>query len=113
MLLIKNSKFALLSFSFLLSSIANWIYKLALPIMILNITGSAYHAASTFGISFIPWVLFSLFGGVIADSLKKNRILWIGNLTASFLTVGLIYAFTARPLNLIFIYTLVFFSFKC
>ncbi|USS88958.1 MFS transporter [Fructilactobacillus cliffordii] len=109
MLLIKNPKFSLLSLSFLLSAVANWIYKLALPIMILNITGSAYHAASMFGISFIPWVLFSLFGGVVADSFRKNRIIWIGNLTASVLTIGLLLGFMVRPLNLVLIYTLVFF----
>ncbi|KRN76029.1 MFS transporter [Weissella minor] len=106
--LFRNRQFALLALSFLSSSIANWVYKLALPIIILNQTGSALHAASLFGFSFIPWILFSLFGGVIADSFTKSWVLFIGNLFSTFAALMLVFAMQLQPLNMIAIYSIVF-----
>lgn len=63
---------------------------MALPIIILQRTGSAYHAATVFGVSFIPWVLFSLIGGSLADNYPKKKILILGNISAVFASVFLI-----------------------
>lgn len=102
------TKFTLLTASFLFSAIANWIYKLALPLIILDLTGSAYYAASLFGISFIPWVLFSLLGGVFADSFTKSKMLFFGNIVSSIFTLILIFTLKESQFNLFLVYCVVF-----
>lgn len=71
----RQSAFRFLWLSFLISSIGDWLYKLALPVVILQKTGSAYHAATAFGVSFIPWIIFSMIGGVVADNYSKKHVL--------------------------------------
>ncbi|WP_419153864.1 MFS transporter [Weissella viridescens] len=106
--LFKNQQFSLLTISFLSSSIANWIYKLALPIIILDKTGSAFHAAGIFGFSFVPWILFSIFGGVIADSYTKSRTLFFGNMASAVAAILLTVGTQMQPVNLYVIYGIVF-----
>ncbi|GEL15026.1 MFS transporter [Pediococcus cellicola] len=105
----KFSDFNKLWFSFLKSSIGDWLYKLALPLIVLAKTGSAYHAATIYGISFIPWIFFSLIGGSIADTFNKKRILFLGNVVSGILTVLL--ALFVKQTNLIMwqLYLIVFF----
>jgi len=105
---INHSKFRYLWLSFLVSSIGDWLYKLAIPIIILEKTGSAYHAATTFGVSFIPWVLFSLLGGSLADNYAKKRILIIGNLFASLAGLFLIFIIMNGTINFNLLYVAVF-----
>ncbi|RRG18892.1 MFS transporter [Weissella viridescens] len=106
--LFRNRPFSLLTVSFLSSSIANWIYKLALPIIILDKTGSAFHAAGIFGFSFIPWVLFSIFGGVVADTYTKSRVLFLGNIVSAIGAILLIVGTQMQPINIYVIYGIVF-----
>lgn len=102
------TEFNKLLLSFLLSSVANWLYKFALPLIILDKTGSAYHAASVFGVSFIPWILFSLLGGSLADALHKKYILFFGMVVSAILTVVLIFALIPAQLSFSLIYLVVF-----
>ncbi|WP_262345562.1 MFS transporter [Lactiplantibacillus plantarum] len=73
--------------SFLISEIGDWLLKIALPLAIFNKTGSATQMATVYGISFLPWIFFSLFGGIIADRYNKKRILILGNFTSSVLVL--------------------------
>lgn len=104
----KQSRFKYLWFSFLISSIGDWLYKLAIPIIILNKTGSAYHAATTFGVSFIPWVFFSLLGGSLADNYDKKKILISGNIFAGIVSFWLIFILSAPVINFVLLYTAIF-----
>ncbi|MCT4383106.1 MFS transporter [Leuconostoc suionicum] len=94
--------------SFLVSSIGDWLYRLALPIIILQRTGSAYHAATVFGVSFIPWVLFSLIGGSLADNYPKKKILILGNIFAVFASVFLIGVLSFSQIDFKLLYFAVF-----
>ncbi|WP_367365481.1 MFS transporter [Pediococcus parvulus] len=103
------SDFNKLWFSFLISSIGDWLYKLALPLIVLAKTGSAYHAATIYGISFIPWIFFSLLGGSIADTFNKKHILFWGNIVSGVLTVLLALFVNQTKLIMWQLYLIVFF----
>ncbi|MBZ5962557.1 MFS transporter [Leuconostoc gasicomitatum] len=103
-----KSNFIYLWSSFLVSSIGDWLYRLALPIIILQKTGSAYHAATVFGVSFIPWVLFSLIGGSLADNFSKKKTLILGNFFAVFASLFLITVMSFPQLNFNLLYFTVF-----
>jgi len=103
-----KSNFIYLWSSFLVSSIGDWLYRLALPIIILQKTGSAYHAATVFGVSFIPWVLFSLIGGSLADNFSKKKTLILGNFFAVFSSLFLITVMSFPQINFNLLYFAVF-----
>ncbi|CUR62716.1 MFS transporter [Leuconostoc gelidum subsp. gasicomitatum] len=103
-----KSNFIYLWSSFLVSSIGDWLYRLALPIIILQKTGSAYHAATVFGVSFISWVLFSLIGGSLADNFSKKKTLILGNFFAVFASLFLITVMSFPQLNFNLLYFTVF-----
>ncbi|MFT9372066.1 MFS transporter [Liquorilactobacillus hordei] len=105
---IKNRNFNYLCIAFLISSIGDWLYRLALPIIILSKTGSAYHAATTFGVSFIPWIIFSLLGGSLADNYAKKKILIIGNMFAALVVPVLLFILMEKQINFVLLYTAIF-----
>lgn len=103
-----NSKFIYLWLGFLISSLGDWLYRLALPLIILEKTGSAYHAATTFGVSFIPWVFFSLIGGSLADNYTQKNILITGNIFAAVFSLFLIFVLRGSDINFGLLYAAVF-----
>ncbi|MDN7145762.1 MFS transporter [Liquorilactobacillus mali] len=107
-MLIKNRNFSYLCMAFLISSIGDWLYRLALPIIILSKTDSAYHAATAFGVSFIPWIIFSLLGGSLADNYAKKKILIIGNLFAASAVPLLLFILMEKQINFALLYSAVF-----
>ncbi|MDR2660802.1 MAG: MFS transporter [Lactobacillaceae bacterium] len=103
-----DSKIKYLETSFLVSSIGNWLYRLAIPIIILEKSGSASQAATAFGISFIPWIVFSLIGGSLADNFNKRSILILGNIFASFFTLFVIISVILPEINFKMLYIAIF-----
>lgn len=102
------TEFNKLWLTFIVSSIANWLYKFALPLIILAKTGSAYHAASVFGVSFIPWLCFSLIGGSLADAWHKKWLLFVGNCFSAVFTTLLILVLSSKSIAFGFVYVVVF-----
>lgn len=74
--------FARLLAAYFISAVGDWFYKLALPLLVFEITGSAVQMAGTFALTFLPFLLVSLFGGVIADRFQRKRVLIICDLCA-------------------------------
>lgn len=92
----------------LISLIGTWLQIVALGWLVLEITQSAFQVGLVSGLSMLPILLFSLFGGVIVDRFDKKRILVF---TQTFL---MIFAFilgiltVLKIINLYEIYTLAF-----
>lgn len=61
--------------AYFISSVGDWLYKLALPLLVLQLTGSAVDMAGTFALTYLPFLLFSLVGGVVADRYQRKRVL--------------------------------------
>jgi len=71
-----NRDFFLVIFVQVLALFGNSILSFALPLHILNITGSPALFGTVLALSFIPLIMMSPVGGVIADRRKKQRIMF-------------------------------------
>lgn len=64
--------------------------------------------ATLYGISFLPWILFSLVGGILADKFKKVYIISICHLISLVILSLLIISFKNDNILLLLIYILTF-----
>jgi len=64
---------AALRAAFGISSAGDWIYKFAVPTLILHLTGSPLATAFAYVLEFIPYVIIGPFAGVLADRFPRRR----------------------------------------
>ena len=77
-----------------LSSVGTWMQTVAQNWLVLTMTGSASWLGFTAFLQETPFLLFSLFGGVLADRRDRRRILLLSQvvqLSTAFLLAGLIF----------------------
>lgn len=100
-----NANYKKLWGAFFLSSIGDWLYKLAIPLLLYEKTGSPLVMAITYGITFLPFVLVTPFGGVLADRLSRKKILVMGDLSSFLLTalLGVLVYFNIQHLWVLYI----------
>jgi MFS family permease len=67
--------FRLLLTAFVVSTTGDWLYKLALPLLVLQLTGSALQTAVTYSLEYVPYLFFALIGGVISDRYDRRTLL--------------------------------------
>lgn len=65
----------LLRLAFVVSSTGDWVYRFALPLLVLEITGSALSTASMFAVEFAPYIVVGLVAGVVADRVDRRRLM--------------------------------------
>jgi len=92
------------------SEIGNGLIQLALPWLVLDLTGSAFQLGLAFFIQFLPILLFGLVGGVFVDRWDRRlTIIIVDSIrAAAFLSVGAIYYFDA--LTTLHLYGVIFIS---
>lgn len=73
--------------AFLISSTGDWIYRFAIPTLVLRVTGSALATAFAYVLEFIPYVLVGLIAGVVADRKDRRRILVMCDASSAGITV--------------------------
>ena len=81
------------------SSVGTWMQEVAQNWLILTLTGSAFLLGLDAFLGDIPFLLFSLFGGVLADRRDRRQILLTSQLvqlSSAFLLAGLILAGSVR-----------------
>jgi MFS family permease len=90
---LKTRDFALLFGGQLASEIGNGLVQLALPFLVLQLTGSAFQLGLAYFIQFLPILLFGLIGGVFVDRWdRRATIIIVDSIrTMGFLSVGVIY----------------------
>lgn len=75
------------------SSVGTWMQQVALNWVVLTMTGQAFYLGLVAFLGDVPFLLFSLFGGVLADRADRRRIL-IGSqlvqMISAFLMAGLV-----------------------
>ncbi|MFJ3693808.1 MFS transporter [Streptomyces sp. NPDC090052] len=84
-----GSRYYTLLTAYITSSLGNWLYRLALPLLVLKLTGSALSTGAVYAIEYIPFLLLSLPGGVFADRFDRRKMLVFGDLTAAVIATGL------------------------
>ena len=83
-----NRNFTLLIMGQLISIFGNMILSFALPLYILHISGSASLFGIVLGLTYIPLLITSPIGGMIADRFKKQRIMfWLDAATTVLIVV--------------------------
>ncbi|MBT2468527.1 MFS transporter [Streptomyces sp. ISL-66] len=84
-----GSRYYTLLTAYLTSSLGNWLYRLALPLLVLKLTGSALSTGAVYAVEYIPFLLLSLPGGVFADRFDRRRLLIFGDMTAAVIATAL------------------------
>lgn len=75
--------------AFAISSTGDWIYKFAVPTLILRLTGSPVDTALAYVLEFIPYVVLGPFAGVIADRFPRRRLMVACDATSAVLALVL------------------------
>ncbi|MDP9830044.1 MFS family permease [Kineosporia succinea] len=79
----------LLRGAFLISSVGDWIYRFVAPFLILELTGSAVLVALAVAVELIPYILFGLVAGVVADMYDRRRIMIVCDLVSAVLATAI------------------------
>jgi MFS family permease len=72
---LRHRDFALLMGSFTTSSTGAWAYNVALAVWLLDETGSAGWVAASTVVRFVPALMMSAYGGVIAERFERVRLM--------------------------------------
>src|SRR4051794_33090016 len=99
-----GGRYELLLFAFVVSGLGNWVYRLALPLMVFDLTGSALNTAVVSALEYAPLLLLSLPGGVFADRFDRRRILVGGDLAATALAALLAAVVSAGSVTVWLVY---------
>jgi MFS family permease len=86
---LKTRNYRLFWFGQLVSLTGTWMQDVALGWLVLSLTDSAVALGLTMTIRFLPALLFSLHGGVLADRLPKRRTLMVTQVTQFFVALAL------------------------
>lgn len=80
-----NKDFTLVVIGQIISLFGNAIIRLALPLYLLDLTGSATLYGMALACSMIPMILLSPIGGIIADRVNKRNIMVVLDFSTAFL----------------------------
>ncbi len=96
--------FSLLFVGQLSSEIGNGLVQLALPWLVLQLTGSAFQLGLAYFVQFLPMLLFGLIGGVFVDRWDRRVTIFVVDAirAVAFLSVGAIYYFDALTVEHLF-----------
>src|SRR5215469_9512386 len=90
--------------AFLISSIGDWIYRFAVPTLILGITGSALATAFAYVLEFIPYVIIGPVAGVVADRWNRREILVMCDTGSTGITLTIVGITALHHLPLLMLY---------
>ncbi|MEV0144316.1 MULTISPECIES: MFS transporter [unclassified Nonomuraea] len=79
----------LLLAGFLASSLGTWIYRLALPLLVYDLTGSPLGTGLVYVVEYVPYLLLGMVGGVLADRFDRRRLLVLGDVASGVVTLVL------------------------
>jgi MFS family permease len=74
------------------STAGDWLYKLALPLLVLRLTGSAVQTAVVYSLEYLPYLVFAPIGGVLSDRYDRRRLLITADVTSA-VVIGVVAAF--------------------
>ncbi|ADI28001.1 MFS transporter [Geobacillus sp. C56-T3] len=86
--LYKNKAFLFVASSHFIHKIAETLYDLAIPLLVLHATGSSLLMGAIYALGFFAEFLVSFFGGAIVDSVnRKSLLMFISTLQALFISI--------------------------
>ncbi|HEX4813560.1 MAG TPA: MFS transporter [Nonomuraea sp.] len=98
----------LLLSAYVTSSLGTWIYRLALPLLVYDLTGSALDTGLVYVMEYLPYLVLGMAGGVLADRVDRRRLLVLGDLVSGLVTLAMAALVTAGVTQLWVIYLVAF-----
>jgi len=86
----------MLTLSYLNTTFGFWLTSFLVPLLILDLTGSALLVTASYALNIVPYILITPLAGVIGDSLSRKKIILFGEFTC-FLLGGLLYLTPYNP----------------
>ena len=80
---LRHRDYRWLASAFVVSNIGSWAYNVALMVWVFDATGSAAWAAAVSLARFVPALLFSAYGGVLAERFERRNLIVTLNLTSA------------------------------
>jgi MFS family permease len=80
-----NNRYSLLLLAYSLSAIGDWVYRLAVPIILFERSGSPLALSISYALTSLPMVIVTPFGGVLADALDRRTLLVYGDFASGVL----------------------------
>ncbi|BBC37416.1 Transporter, major facilitator family protein [Streptomyces graminofaciens] len=71
-----------------LSSFGDALRTAALPLLAVTLTDAPLLVASVTACGYLPWLVFGLFGGAVADRVDQRRAMWIVDVVRGLLVAG-------------------------
>lgn len=90
-----------------ISSLGNAAQSIAMPLWVLQVTGSAGLTGVAFVVQLLPRVIFSPYAGVLADRFDRRSLAVLLNLAAALVTAALLPVLGARDIALYYALTVV------
>lgn len=106
--LINHRNYRLLYTGQFISVIGTMTTYVAIPYQIHQLTQSPFLVGLLGAVQLIPVLLFSLIGGLLADSINRQRLLWLAELIMAMGVIGLVLNTLQSVPNLTLIFTLAF-----
>jgi MFS family permease len=103
-----NRNYSLLLLAYFSSRIGDWLYAIAVPLIVYDITKSAMAMSITYALTFLPFVVVTPFGGILADRARRRTVLIYGDLGAGALVLLLAALVVMWPNTALPIYPWVF-----
>ena len=105
-----NRNFVMVILGQLISIFGNSVLRFALPLYVLDKTGSVTLFGSTLAISTIPTILFSPFGGILADRANKRNLMVILDFITAIIIVSFSFFLISGPVVVLITLLMVIFS---
>ncbi|WP_186648120.1 MFS transporter [Fluviispira vulneris] len=102
----KNFYFLLTGYTFSLT--ADWLYRLAVPMLVYKLTASSFNTALTYALTMTTYLIFSPFGGAIAYSFDKRKILIFGDFFGFIFSIIFAIYISSGVQNFILFYVIIF-----
>lgn len=80
---LRHRDYRWLASAFVVSNIGSWAYNVALMVWVFDSTGSAAWAGAVSLARFVPALLFSAYGGVLAERFERRNLIVVLNLTSA------------------------------
>jgi predicted MFS family arabinose efflux permease len=92
-----TGRFRFLLSAYFLSSAGDWISRLAIPLLLYHITGSALCLSLAYAMTFLPFVFVTPIGGVLADAVDRRTLLVVADSGAAGLMLTMAVSATIAP----------------
>src|SRR5713226_3313485 len=99
--------YRLLLAAFFVSSVGDWIFRLAVPLFVFEATRSPVSMAVAYALTFLPFLVVMPFGGLIADRFDRRRVLIVGDLLSAVVISVLALVAVVGAHRLWFVYPLI------